>query len=530
MTFSSLLNQFLYFQVAIVISFCAIQIVQATFHLNFGQKLKLNYWAFLCIMCTVFTQPLLPKPSFFQPAAKVWAASSIKSLGQDRLSPAKESYISIATTKGELGLRTNQLQIIWLLVFSFLLSISLIKIRRALSILAIVRRDSITFRKIGRVRILSSEKYAVPFSFYWFGEAIVVLPQSIIEAGIFFRAATAHELQHHRQGDTIWLFLQETFRFFSLGNPILSIWLRHLAELQEFACDEAVLSQGKVNSQTYARCLFEVAKNASHQKINLAGATGMLFLVERNIIKRRVSNMLNISRMKQQRFSQTASVILIGVILGTTAWASKGIVKDRRISLEQAQALAEKAKVGSNFPIVMNELVLTHMNKFVGTPEGRGFMRDSLSRMTGYKGMIEKKLEEYELPKELMAVPIIESGFQNLGEKNKAGWGAGLWMFIKPTAISYGLTVNDKVDERLNEKLLTDAAMRYLKANHLRFRDWNLSTLAYNVGENNVEKAIQKTGSRDAFTLIQNGAENDRGYLPKLMAAIIIMKNPEILD
>jgi hypothetical protein len=34
-------------------------------------------------------------------------------------------------------------------------------------------------------------------------------------------------------------------------------------------------------------------------------------------------------------------------------------------------------------------------------------------------------------------------------------------------------------------------------------------------------------GSRDAWKLIRNGYEGDKDYLPKLMAAILIKRNPD---
>lgn len=126
-----------------------------------------------------------------------------------------------------------------------------------------------------------------------------------------------------------------------------------------------------------------------------------------------------------------------------------------------------------------------------------------------------------------MAIPIVESGYQNLEERNQPGWGAGIWMFISSTARKYGLRVDSQVDERLNAELLTDAAMRLLKGDKLLFNDLLLSILAYNMGEQEVEKAIQQAGSRDAWTLIRKGYENDKDYLARVMAAILIMKNPE---
>jgi len=45
-----------------------------------------------------------------------------------------------------------------------------------------------------------------------------------------------------------------------------------------------------------------------------------------------------------------------------------------------------------------------------------------------------------------------------------------------------------------------------------------------------VEKAIRETGSRDVWEIIGKGYETDPDYLPRVMAAILIVKNPTVLD
>lgn len=219
---------------------------------------------------------------------------------------------------------------------------------------------------------------------------------------------------------------------------------------------------------------------------------------------------------------------LIAVLLGGS-FASSKAVQDRRVTPEQAQEWANKAASKADYPIVMNELVLEQLRFYVGTPEGRRRMQSALEKMETYRSAIEKRIEHYGLPNELLAIPIIESGYENLPENNKHGWGAGLWMFIKSTARAYGLRVDDSVDERMNTDLLTDAAMRYLKSNRLRFQNWHLAVLAYNMGESNVQKAIDKAGTRHAFELVRQGYQNDRGYLAKVVAAMIIFHNPEVV-
>ena len=219
---------------------------------------------------------------------------------------------------------------------------------------------------------------------------------------------------------------------------------------------------------------------------------------------------------------------ILTIMLGFTAYASKGLVQDRRVTLEQAQEMA-KAIDTNSFPITLNERVVGQLNRFLGTPEGREYMKNALARMENYRETIESKLHTFHMPNELMAVPIVESAYQNLPDRNQHGYGAGLWMFIQSTARKYGMKVEAKVDERLNTDMETDAAVRYLSSNHARFHDWQLALLAYNAGENTVQRGIDSTGSKDAWKLIQAGFEGDKDYLAKVTAAVLIMKNPDSL-
>lgn len=191
-----------------------------------------------------------------------------------------------------------------------------------------------------------------------------------------------------------------------------------------------------------------------------------------------------------------------------------------KISMRQAKSLANKASKDTDFPIEMNQEVLKHMNRFLATEGGRRHMRTCLKRMGKYRAVISRKLEKEKMPNELMAIPIVESGYQNIHSPKQ--WGSGLWMFVKATAKSFGLRIDKKVDQRLNVKLSTDAAIKYLKGLNKRFNDWQLTLLAYNMGEFKVKKMMKQHGSHDAWKM-------DNGYLAKMTAVIIIMKNPDAL-
>ena len=224
-------------------------------------------------------------------------------------------------------------------------------------------------------------------------------------------------------------------------------------------------------------------------------------------------------------------ILLLASGIGPTAVAAKSVVRNAKISLSRAQELGEIAAKSTDFPIVVNERVLTQLNRYVSTRGGRDSIRKALKRMKSYQPMLDAKSAEHNVPLELLALPIVESGYRNLSAAhNPKSKAAGLWQFIPGTARGFGLRVDQKVDERLDEHKATDAAMRYLAGLKLKFQDWHLALLGYNAGESRVQKGIESTGSRDAFEIIEAGFKGDKHYLSRTIAAVIILKNPSLLE
>lgn len=494
-------------------------------NLSSSDNLSLHYRVLRGIFLLGLLLPFLPPPKIFEPALKVWSAPSSKSFRQNFQPESAPRYVSVGS--GSRFVSPEAMGGPWLMLIPLVVGLGFLLWVRDLRRLYTILKRSYLVRKVGRVGIFSSDHISVPLSFWWWGKSQVIIPQRWLgdkSRDIILR----HELQHHRQGDTRWMYVFYFLKVFCCWNPLVHWWIRQINEIQEFACDEALVDRNKVDSQAYASCLVEVAQTALFQRSLPACATGLVFLKDRKLLTRRIHKMLQV----KSRWGRSMSALIltvVGSLLVLSAYASKNVVQDRRISKVQAIAMASKVKSGE-FRVVVNDRVLEELNRYLGTPEGRDYMRLSLLRMENFRPLVQEKMKEYSIPPEIMAVPLIESGYQNLEENGVKGRGAGVWMFIKSTARAFGLQVDQQVDERLNVELETDAAMRYLMINKLRFKDWHLSLLSYNIGENAVQKAITRTGSRDAWTLIRGGYENDRNYLPKVMAAIIIMNNPESLN
>ncbi len=533
MTLVQFVSTYLNLNFLVVISFLGLTLLsillsKLNFQFKSGAELSLNYLVVGLLLFFTILHPFLPANEIFKPAAKVWSAHSFKSFSQDFSQANRGGFMSLPTLSGTSSFSADRVALAWTIIFTILFICGGFTMLRSLIKLSRVRHKSFLIRNIGSTHIYINDSIQVPFSYWLPRQNNVVLPSALISRNEDYKMAVAHELQHHRNGDTKWVYVLWGLRLICIANPFIHLWDRKISEIQEFACDETLVDRNKVESQAYARCLVEVAQTAVHQKNDFVCATGLTLLVDRNILKRRIEKMFNrTTTLKPGRWVGATFGLAIASLMAVSAFAMKSVVQDRRVSMDQALVMAKKAQSKTDFPVAVNDLVLAQLNRYIGTPEGREMMRASLQRMENYRSVIESKIHDYGTPVELMAIPIIESGYQNLPDKNKVGWGAGLWMFISSTARAYGLQVDDQVDERLNVTVLTDAAMRYLQSNYLRFKDWQLAILAYNVGEESLQKAIDKTGSKDAWTLIRQGNENDRDYLARVMAAILIMKNPD---
>jgi hypothetical protein len=229
----------------------------------------------------------------------------------------------------------------------------------------------------------------------------------------------------------------------------------------------------------------------------------------------------------------TAVATVLGLSLFGVAYAARGAKANEPIDLAELQRLCAESQSAPDFPLVANPKVLARVNHFVEEPGRAAWFKKALERMQPHKRMLDSHIAFYGHPSDLLAVPIVESGYENLPQIEKrtpsgGPYGAGMWMFIKQTARHYGLRVNDQVDERLDVEKETDAAMRLLAANRLRFKDWHLSLAAYNEGEGKVQRAIEQGGTRDAWELVNSGRLND--YLVDVTAAVILMRHPELLD
>lgn len=187
---------------------------------------------------------------------------------------------------------------------------------------------------------------------------------------------------------------------------------------------------------------------------------------------------------------------------------------------------AEPAILYDDIPVIVNPAVERNIHYFQTVIHDR--FQEWLTRFYRYQPLLEQIFVELGLPEELTYLSLVESGFNPRAYSRARA--SGPWQFIKSTGQMYGLTVDWYVDERRDPIKSTVAAAQHLRDLYDRFGSWPLALAAYNAGAGKISRAIQKTGTRDFWTIARTRfiRRETRQYVPKFMAAMIIATHPDL--
>jgi membrane-bound lytic murein transglycosylase D len=231
-----------------------------------------------------------------------------------------------------------------------------------------------------------------------------------------------------------------------------------------------------------------------------------------------------------QRAAAESVTDTVGVLLGRIVDSTR--VNSPEVEAEVREMFAgddlaelEPATPSWDIPITMNDAVERWLDYFQG--DGRENFAIYLSRAGRYEPMMRAIFRDAGLPEDLVYLSLIESGFSPRAYSRARA--VGLWQFISSTGRLYDLQISYWVDQRRDPILATKAAAAHLSDLYDEFGQWYLAAAAYNGGPTRVRRSISRSGSDDFWTLSQRRylRSETRNYVPKLIAAALIAKQPE---
>jgi membrane-bound lytic murein transglycosylase D len=195
---------------------------------------------------------------------------------------------------------------------------------------------------------------------------------------------------------------------------------------------------------------------------------------------------------------------------------------------EKASASQE---IAWDLPNLDHERVDFWVERFTTVPDMREKMEGFLQRSGRYVPMLLERLDERGMPRDLIYLAMIESGFEP--EAYSHAHASGLWQFIAETGQRYGLAIDGAVDERNDPVRSTEAALDYLQMMHKRFNSWYLASAGYNTGENRVGRIMREEFGREQaeseeeyYVIWPRLPRETRDYVPLMIAAGRIAKEP----
>ncbi len=186
--------------------------------------------------------------------------------------------------------------------------------------------------------------------------------------------------------------------------------------------------------------------------------------------------------------------------------------------------LWERVRGGFAMPDLDTDLVRKWEQFYARDP---AYVQRMTERGGRYLFHIVEEVQRREMPFELALLPFIESAFNPQAESRARA--SGMWQFMPATGKDFELRQNLFRDDRRSVLASTRAALDYLQRLHTMFGDWQLALAAYNWGQGNVARAIERNRRAGLPTdyLSLRMPQETRDYVPKLQAVKNIVLKPE---
>jgi len=202
-------------------------------------------------------------------------------------------------------------------------------------------------------------------------------------------------------------------------------------------------------------------------------------------------------------------------------------IANSRIAINKNFVIPDSIEFAGQIFHLKNERVHTEFEKIFNLELKSAFKY--IPRTTKYFPIIDSILQKYDIPSDAKYIAVAESRLNPLATSRVGA--AGIWQFMKKTALGYGMKINSFVDQRRDVFLSTEAAAKFLKNsyNYLLKKnadDWLLAFCAYNAGLGSISRLIKNQRQNNFFDLVFRTDETHK-YIWRAIAIKMILENEE---
>jgi membrane-bound lytic murein transglycosylase D len=145
-----------------------------------------------------------------------------------------------------------------------------------------------------------------------------------------------------------------------------------------------------------------------------------------------------------------------------------------------------------------------------------------IKRANRYFPVIEKILQEYNIPDDFKYLAAAESDLTNMISPAGA---TGFWQIMANTGKEEGMEINNEVDERYSVERSTKFACEYFIKSYEKYGNWTMAAASYNGGRNGLNEQIEIQNQHNYYDLLL--ADETAKYIFRVVAYKLIISDPE---
>ncbi len=191
----------------------------------------------------------------------------------------------------------------------FLLHYLGVRVRSFFALLPLRFANTFDAESVAGIRLIRSEKTAIPFAFGMLRPVIVFPVTAAHWPDEKIRAVLQHERAHIVRRDLFWQNVVHISRAVYWFHPLVWFLTRRVRIEQELACDDMVLQSGQ-RSSDYANVLLDLSKSLSFQE---RIPTGGLAMVRQKTVVKRIDSILDEKTSRQPIGRKGTLGILLGL-------------------------------------------------------------------------------------------------------------------------------------------------------------------------------------------------------------------------